>query len=180
MIKIIVVPVLLVVLKAIYNLYYFLIAKRYYREYIKYTKGSKSWYVKEHRQQIITLFKKAGLEDTNQPDAEPMGYGLVSTGSFSVYRNLALLREDIVIIINGQFHEAIGVYKQRIFEAFNPIYWVEQLIFLPRDIFSYLGIKSTNIIVKSTQLIWFLIGAVSIIVGIFFNKEFTSWVQSIL
>ncbi|MBI2032336.1 MAG: hypothetical protein HYT09_01695 [Candidatus Levybacteria bacterium] len=178
--KILILTLFLVSLKVLYNLYYFWTAERYYKEYKEYVKDSKSWFIKEHRQQIVKLFKKAGLEDTNQPDVEPIGYGLVSTGSFSVYRNLALLRNDIVIIINGQFREALGIYKQRIFEAFNPIYWVEQLIFLPRIIFSYLGIKSTNVIVKSAQLIWFLIGAVSIIVGIFFNKEFILWAQLIL
>ncbi len=168
---------LLVGLKVLYNMYCWILMKWYYKEYVKFVKESDSWFIKEHRQQIISLFEKAGITDTHMPVAEPGGFGLVKTGNVSIFRNLAVIREDIVTVVVGFFHEAIGVYKQRIFETFNPIYWVEQFFQLPKTLLNYLGIGSKSIIVKFFQLAWWIIVILSTIIGIIFNKEFTTWIQ---
>lgn len=177
--KILLIIALAVGLKIIYNLYYFLLAKKYYKNYIAYVKGSKSWFVKENRQKIINLLNKAGIKDSHQPTVEPTGYGMIATGSVSVFQNLIVLREDFVTIINGDFREAIGIYKQRIWETFNPFYWAETFFQLPKVIFEYLGIKPGNIIIKIFQLLWWSVVAISTLVGILFNKEFISWFKQI-
>lgn len=174
-IKLILLIIFILLFKVIYNLYYYLLANLYYKKYIEYVKNQKSWFIEEHKQKIIKLFVKAGIEDSEQPHTELAGFGMVRSSNFSIFKNLTVLRQDIVELINGDFHEAIGVYKQRIFETFNPFYWIEQVIFLPKTIFSYIGIPAESIFIKIILLLYWLISFASTIIGIFFNKEFINW-----
>lgn len=164
-------------LRVIYNLYNFWLTKYYYKKYVEFVKNSKSWFVREHKQKIVSLFERAGIEDCTLPNTELAGYGFVRTGNFSVFRNISILREDVVTVINGNFHEAIGVYKQRIIDTFNPFYWIESFFQLPTSILKYIGLKPQSIIVKILQILWWLIVAVSTVVGIVFNSEFVNWLS---
>ena len=65
-------------------------------------------------------------------------------------------REDIVRITLGMFHRAIGVYRSRMIETINPLYWIETIIFLPRQILNYLGVTPESVIIKIAQLIYWL------------------------
>lgn len=168
-----------IVSKTMYNLHYLLLIKWYYKKYLELVKGTDSWFIREHRQKIVQLFQNAGIHDATQPITEPAGFGLVRSSSFSVFRNLSVLESEVVAIVNGDFREAIGVYKQRVFESFSPIWWFEMIIYLPKRILIYLGIKESSSIIKLFQIVWWIIGAVSTLIGIFFNREFTSWIQGL-
>ena len=64
--------------------------------------------------------------------------------------------------------EAKGIFKERILETFNPIYWIESAIFLPKHTLMYLGIKPDNIILKLLQLAWFILaGAYSLLLVLY-------------
>ncbi len=170
--------IFLLLYKIVMNSYYLITLNYYYRKYKTYIKDSDSWFIREHKQKIVNLFKRAGTEDAHQPQTEPAGYGMLRTASFSVFQNLTVQREDIVIIVNGDFREAMGVYKQRILETLNPFYWIELFISLPTTFFEYLGFKTDNILVKILQLIWQIITFISVVVGIVFNQEFMIWLQN--
>jgi len=58
------------------------------------------------------------------------------------------------------FNEAIGYYRDRTVEAFNPLYWVETLIYLPRTLLSYIGVNPENVVVKSLQVLYWLISPI--------------------
>ena len=154
-------------------------ADRYLKEYITFVKESKSWFIRENRQSIIKLLKKAGIEDTDQPITELAGYGMVRSSTFSVFKNIGVRRQEIVEIINGDLREAKSVYRNRIFETFNPIYWIETIFYLPQIISGYLGFKSNSLIVKLFQILWWIIAAISTIIGILFNKEFIMWLENL-
>lgn len=170
---------LILVTKILYNLYNFSVTKYLYKKYIEYIKGSKSWFIKEHKQRIINLFQRAGIKDSYQPNVELAGYGMVSTGNVSVFQNLSVLRKDIVTIINGDFREAIGIYRQRMLEAINPFYLIESFFQLPRLVLEYLGIKPESVFIKLFQLLWWTIVAISTLIGIFFNREFIVWTNNL-
>lgn len=161
-----------------YNLYYFFLAKYYYSRYVKHIEDG-DWFIRENRQNIEKLFRQAGIEDSLIPDTEPAGYGFVRTGSFSVFMNMANLRSDVVQIINGDFREAIAVYRNRAVNTFNPFSWVEFIIFLPKHLFSYLGVSSDSIFIKIMQLIYWLLGLVGTISSIVFNQQLIDWIQSL-
>lgn len=178
--KIIIIFGSFVLLKVLYNAYYYLLAKNFLKKYEEYITNQKSWYITENRQRIVHVFKKANIIDNSFPNVQLVGYGYVRTGSISMFDNISSLRKDVVECVFTGFKEAKAVFKNRIIEAFNPIYWVELIIYLPKNILTYLGITGGSLIVKISQIIWWSLGLLGAIVGIFFNKEFMGWIQKYL
>lgn len=178
--KILYFGIVVVVSKVLYNFYYFLLARYYLKKYQAFLDTKKDWYIQENRQKIISTLKKAGLEDTYLPNVEPIGYGYVSTAGISVFKNLSLLRKDVCQIVYGFLKEAVAVYKSRMIESINPVYWIEAFIFLPKVIFQYLGLSAKGLVVKIFQVIWWILTFVSLVVGIFFNETFTEWIKTLI
>jgi hypothetical protein len=85
------------------------------------------WYITENKKSIIDLLKTAGVSDTEIPHVEPVGLGQIYKGSISVFNNITLLREDVVLTVHGFLTQAKGTFKQRIYDSFNPIFWTDDL-----------------------------------------------------
>ena len=51
---------------------------------------------------------------------------------------------------------AKGIFKSRIFEAFSPLYWINCILFLPRNILTYLGLDADGIMSKILQLLYWI------------------------
>lgn len=179
LIKIIYIFSTLVVLKALYNLYYFLLSRKFLSKYENYIKNSEEWYIIENKQKIVTIIKKAGIEDSYRPYVEPVGYWRIVEGNISVFKNLDSRREDIMQLVYSILREINSIFKSRIIDSFNPVYWIETVIYLPRTILFYFGVKADNTIVKIFQIIWWILVFVSTIVSIFFNQEFIDWIENI-
>ena len=152
--------IILIVLsiKIIINLMKLLQCKFYMHQYFKWVNGElKGWSLTEAKQNIISLIEGASVKDCFVSYVEPAGYGIVNTANVSVLRNFPHARRDMVEITVTKFHEAIGVYKRRIFETINPLYWFELLIFLPKKVSSYFGVKTDKVLVKFFQAAYWLI-----------------------
>lgn len=117
----------------------------------------------EHTQELISLFKKANLSDAEIASTIPTGYMQLASASVSVFRNMISRDSRIVYSIFNMFPQAIGVYKHRIFNSFNPLSWIEFVVFFPRHIASYLNLKTESVITKLFQLIWWLVTPLAII-----------------
>jgi hypothetical protein len=180
LIKTISLIIFIVLIKVVYNLYYFISVKRYFKKYQEYIDNKKDWYIQGHRQKIIKIFEKANLRDCVIPNIEPMGYGYVNTNGISLFNNIAILENDIATQVVKYLKESEYVYKTRMFDAINPVYWIESFVFLPKIILQYLGVKIEGLIIKIFQIVWWLIVFVSTIIGIFFNENFSNWIRSIL
>ena len=141
--KIVLLLITIILLRLVYYFYYYLLAKRYYKKYDQYVKNDQdNWYIRENRQNIAELFKKAEIKDSQIPYADAIGLGMVNSGHFSVFENLYLLRGDVMNIINGYFKESINVFRKKIINTFNPIYWIDFVIYLPKKVLKYLNIGS--------------------------------------
>lgn len=175
--KVLILILIVLVTKAIYNLYYFFWAKYYFNRYLKYLDDHKDWYITRNKQKIVNLLKKANIQDSLLPATEPIGYGYIQTGNFSVFSNLALIRKDVARIVGQFLKEASGVFFNRFIETFNPIYWLEFFIFLPKNIANYLGFNGEGIGGRILQFLWWLLNLISLVVGIFFNHEFYVWLS---
>lgn len=137
------------------NLSRYIQCKRLLAVYERYIKEPK-WTFVENQLQVINLFKGAGVEDSTVTHVEEIGYGNLQSSRPSVFKNMPVRREDIVRITLGMFHRAIGVYRSRMIETINPLYWIETIIFLPRQILNYLGVTPESVIIKIAQLIYWL------------------------
>ena len=111
----------------------------------------------QYLSEIKELFAKANIADSRIPFAQPIGYGQISTGMASVFENMFVNDADIISKILIKFDESIGVFRKRILQNFKPVFWIETIIFLPKNIIKYLGFNSNSLFTKIFQLIyWFL------------------------
>ena len=106
---------------------------------------------------LVQLFKQAGMKDRQIPFVQPMGYGQILQGHTSLFSNMNNLREDVVSNMLKCFAEAKGTFKHRIFENFSPIFWINQILFLPRTVLEYLGVSGESIFTKIFQLLYWII-----------------------
>lgn len=112
-----------------------------------------------HQDEVIKLFKDAGIPDSVVPHAQAMGYGQVMTTRVSVFSNLTNSRSDIAQIVVKNFRRAEGVFKKRMLNSFNPLYWIDALINLPREILEYTGVSPETTLVKVVQVFYWFFGS---------------------
>lgn len=148
-------------LKLFTNVVYFFKANHYLALHNRYVL-SNDMEIDVYQPAVEKLLKRAGIQDFQIADAEPLGYGHVHTRYISVIKNAQNKRGDIVI----QFHRLLtrvkGVYLLRIKECFSPIYWIECVLFLPRHVLDYLGIGQDKVGYKISNIlptfIWWCLG----------------------
>lgn len=163
--------------RSVYGGYYYFLTKRYLKKYREYLNNPKDWYVEENKQKVVYVVKKANIEDSYLPSVEPVGFGYVQTGNFSLFLNLASRRKDVVQLVYSKLREANAVFRSRIFESFNPFYWIEVFVYFPGKVAQYFGIAGGRVVIKIFQVIWWFIIFLSTLVGIFFNENFISWLK---
>lgn len=140
--------------------------KSYYRKYVRWATGE-SIPLKEHKHQIIKLLKGAGIKDSAMPFVNPVGWNHVATGNASVFDNFGSGREDIVTNYSNMFQNAIGVYKSRVFETFSPFYWIDFVVYLPKNVLTYMGTPSESKIINVLQLVYWALSLLMIINSFF-------------
>lgn len=127
----------------------------YYDKYTLYLSKQDSLF-SENTHAVVQLLKAAGIVDRLIPFTQPSGYGFVAQGNASLFQNIGNLREDVVVATAQCFKQATGTFKHRILENFSPIFWVDCVIYLPRKIIEYLGLKGDTVPVKVLQLLYWL------------------------
>jgi hypothetical protein len=151
---------LIAIIKLVINAQKFIATKRYKDMYLRWLAGETNR-IFEHKARVVTLWKDAGVSDGTIGNAQPVGYGKVMTGSASVMENFPNPRADMHEITMRIFYEAIGVYRSRMVETINPVYWLEAIINLPKHAFAYLGASPESVVTKIFQLVWWCVGAVA-------------------
>ena len=164
--KIILIIVIIIIVRVLYNLLNFLEIKKYESKYLHYLNHHNEWYITENRQKIVGLFKKAGVGDSYVGHVKPVGFNHIQTANISVFDNLPALTKDIAQIVGAKFVEAKGTFKNRVLESFNPIFWIENIVFLPRNLLVYLGLDAEKVFVKVAQILWWMFGVFKIFLEI--------------
>lgn len=174
----------LLVLRSTYYVYYYFLAKRYLRKYAEWAKIDETnsqhldgWYVKEHQQDIRKLLLLAGIRARKVMVNEPIGWGQLITGTFEHLDNITLRRADMMTEIHADLREAVSVFWRKIFQSFNPFFWLEFVIFLPKHVLGYLGLSPDGGIVRLSQALWWLIAAGATVIG-YWNKDFWNYIMS--
>ena len=163
---------LVVLAKFIINLSRYLACNRYHKIYDAYLKKP-DWKIEEIQPQIAKLFKEAGIEDSNVPYVEPVGYNQIIRTTVSALENISVRRQDVVQNITAMFHRTKGIYRSRMLDAINPLYWLMFIIFLPKNILQYVGASPESAIVKIAQIVYWLFATI----GSLLVRRFKSEVQ---
>lgn len=144
------------IIKFLLNLSRYLQCKWYLSKYQNYITNPEWGFVGDSPQ-IINLFKNAGIKDVVVTNVEFIGFGHFQSSHPSVFENLTVTRNDVVGAALNMFHKSIGVYRSRMLETINPLYWLEFIIFLPKHLLNYIGISPESIFIKIIQIIYWLL-----------------------
>lgn len=157
LLKLLIILGILLILRFIVCLNRLIQIKRYHKSYQDYLKNP-TFSFSEKKPQIINLFKNAEVTNFVIPRLEPAGFGQIAQMKLDGFENLTLIDNEIVTIVESKFHEAIGVFRHRLLQTINPIFWIEFVFKLPEYMFEYFGFKSDNALVKIVQVIYWIIG----------------------
>jgi hypothetical protein len=154
-----------------------------YDDYVRWLAGERI-NLQEKRALLKKLMSGAGVQDSFVGFAEPVGYFQIRSGNASVWENFPSNREDCAVISSGMFNEARGTYKRRVIETFSPLYWIELVINMPRELLTYLGLSPQNAFTKIAQLAWWAIVAIGGFLYALYKpqvEEFVrNWIQHFL
>ena len=132
--------------------------------YEAYIKNPSSWTFHEKKCEVISLFKSAGLKDPQLPLVQAVDPMHVVRGNYSVFDNITVLKPEFINTMHGLFLEAIGVYKKRVNNSINPLYWLEVIFFFPEKIINYFGFNNGSqtivIVSKTFNAIYWTVGIV--------------------
>ena len=146
--------------KFILNLSKYMRTKRYHDQYVNWLTVNRTPKLIESRAQVIALLKDAGVKDSYVGTVQPMGYGYVGTGNTLVMDNFPNARQDVANLTNAMFLQAVGTYRSRMIDTFNPLRWIEWAIFLPRNTLLYLGVSADGVVIKLAQVVWWIVAAI--------------------
>lgn len=136
--------------------------------------------IAEYTSQVVKLLKDAGVEDGFLPFVQPAGYGQLATGTTSVFANFPNRREDMATMTVKMFDQAKGVYRSRVWEAINPIYWIETIIYLPREMLKYLGVSSDNVGAKFLQVVYWIGGGITGVAFVWYRPDLKNFVDELV
>ena len=110
----------------------------------------------EKTSQIIDLFKKANLANKYISITVPVVGRQYERAKTSIYDNLFLQNQIISNAIHHNFKQAIGVFKRRIYDSINPIFWIELIIYMPKHTLEFIGVSGKNRTNIFQVIYWFL------------------------
>lgn len=173
--KIIIAFLLIFSYKLISNIMYLIRIMYYYSLYSDFLKN-KSTKIFQHKNHVIDLFKQANISNASYPVSQNSGCNIVSSGYTSIFSSFPTKDFRILKPTEATFQNAIGIFKGRIFECFSPKYWIDCIIFLPRNILIYLNISAESIFIRICQIIYWLIGVILTL----FSTDISNWLKSFI
>lgn len=130
---------------------------------------------------VKRLIFEAGVSDEKiLLEPEIIGDNIRQVNITSLLSRYPSNSEKAVPRMMGMFGEALGVYKLRCLETINPLYWIKFFIYLPKNLFSYLGIKRHIIIVNLLQLIWWFASISITVLWVTYKEQLKTFVNSVV
>jgi hypothetical protein len=122
-----------------------------------------SW-VEENIIEIKRVVLKTGIPDSVHTYMKPIGYGNLQPTSMSALDNMLYKNNDILIEARAILDRAKGFYKVESIKCINPVFWVEFIVFFPKEIIKYFTIdeksKSVSLAIKIIQLLYWIVSII--------------------
>ena len=171
--------IFIIVYKFSVNTYRFIRCKCLRKKYIE-------WQVDQNndcprtKSEVKDLFKRAGIMDATLAVAEPIGFNHLSTYQAKILDNYPIIDSRCVDFTLRSFEEALGFYKNRIFETFNPLYWIDTIIFLPKHILDYIGINTEKVSSKILNVLLSFIWWVLVVSATIYKDNIISFLNDFI
>lgn len=165
--------------KLVINLYYFIICKRTYdtyKEWCTYANNN----CPQTKSLAIKIFKKAHIKSSSVVITEPSGYGHLSTYKSDIFDNYPCLDERCIEFTIRAFEEAIGYFKGEMLNAINPIYWIETIIFLPKNILDYIGADTDKVSSKILNVVLTFVWWVLATLAVMYKSNIISFINNFI
>lgn len=126
----------------------------------------------EESQIALSLFKEAGLKDSGVRVTTKSGLVMRTAlqdipqyqqQNISVFDNLTFNHQDIIPAVNGLFLKAKGIFRHRLKESINPLFWIQYVFKLPSHLLKYLGLGEGNFIIKFIQILYWGLGMIKVL-----------------
>ncbi|CAI3596720.1 conserved hypothetical protein [Clostridium neonatale] len=166
--------------KLLSNIYCYVRCKSLQIRYHKWISGNDMNYV-TYKSEVIKLFKRANVKDALASVSEKPVPGSLTVGQRSVQNNFPHCSPNHIYSADRMFYEAIGLYRSRFKECFSPLYWIESIIFLPKNILTYINLDSEKTAFKLANVllsfIWWVIIASITIFDIDFENLIAKYIE---
>lgn len=86
------------------------------------------------------------------PHVQPAGLGVVHSMKVKILSQYPSSIEEIAIAQINIFREALSKFKYEIKQCFNPFYWIDAVIWLPKNIVLFLGFNDDLKAVKAINI----------------------------
>ena len=101
-------------------------------------------WVQAHQIEIKRRVLNTGVQDQFESYMEPLGLGYGQKQSLSALDNLLFMNTKILETSREILTRAKGHYKVQAFLSLNPLFWIEIIVFLPREVFKMAGLESES------------------------------------
>ncbi|TFH62629.1 hypothetical protein [Peribacillus frigoritolerans] len=171
---------LIVILKFLINIRKFFLCKKYLQYFFDWLNEDCKVNLSEAQPIVKRLVDEAGYADIRVPHVQSMGYGKLASYEANPFNAFPSRLKSVASVIISILSSSKGVYRQRAFESFNPLFWIEFIVFLPKNIFSYIGLSNKGTTVKVSNIIWWMTCTIIIpVVLSTYNDELTRIVRNI-
>ncbi len=128
-----------------------------YKEFAKNTNPN-DYKIVEYSYEIKEIFNKAGIKKDLQVPFDNVN----ARGKINPLLNINNTMPEIVMFYNLRFTEALGCFRNNIYNTINPFYWIDFFIYFPQKVLNYLNVINSiftnivNIIYWAYFINWFL------------------------
>jgi hypothetical protein len=74
----------------------------------------------------------------------------------------------------------LGIYRSRILETFNPLYWVEFVVCLPKHIITYLGVSPESTVIRIVQVLYWVFAPFLSLLYALFKAEIDQFLKDLI
>lgn len=145
--------------KFISNLYYWLRINRISAKYKIHQedKDNSNNFIAEYLSEVKELFNKANIPLDLQVPFNTVDYiqGIEKSGRIQPLNNITSNLPEVIAFYNNKFLEAKGYFKKGCLETFNPIFWIEFVIYFPQKVLNYVSTVN-DICVKIINIIYWV------------------------
>jgi len=105
-------------------------------------------WVQDNQIEIKKRVLNTGIQDQYESSMEPVGLGYGKQQHLSALDNILFMNTKILESSREIIRRAKGHYKVQALLSFSPLFWIELIIFLPRELFKMAGFETKT---KGTQ-----------------------------
>lgn len=149
----------IVVVRVIINSYRLVRTRYLFSLYMTWRKGRVAPIV-EKKGEIISLWNQANVCNFNLPRLDNTERSKILNHYEKLILSFPSIYEDMDCATQDAFHQTIGTYRKRIYDAINPFEWIILIVFLPQRVLASIGITKQKVLITIVQGLYWISGIV--------------------